>query len=343
MNVMNKLRKALSKMGAIPPSQYQSFEPGAGSSDSFGKLEALKLPDMAGKRFLDLGCNHGFFCFAALERGASEVVGVDRDPKAIEAATARARHLGVEDKARFLNLSWDDFHEDDFDVVILLSALHYAKDQQAMLAKIAGLLKPDGLFVLEGGAIANPKNNWTSIIRGRPPHTDMVEYPTPRHMFDMLSEHFAPRDKGKSVMQPGDMIPRHVWHCPKLRRMLLTIGAPSNYGKTTFAFTLQSKGIPLIDVDVLLGSEKQKDTPLGRCIASVYKVGELHRCYEKIAADGLWGDLARVTVANAASIPPREKTIAIMSSAFTDSDFRLEFDRAAGEQFFTVWSAERTT
>ena len=41
---------------------YQTIGLQKGNSDSEGKLATLQLPDLAGKSFLDLGCNMGFFC-----------------------------------------------------------------------------------------------------------------------------------------------------------------------------------------------------------------------------------------------------------------------------------------
>src|SRR5688500_4813236 len=39
--------------------------------------------DLTGKTVLDLGCSFGFFCFEAVKRGASRVVGFDVDPESI--------------------------------------------------------------------------------------------------------------------------------------------------------------------------------------------------------------------------------------------------------------------
>lgn len=41
---------------------YQSFPDQAGGSHSFDKLTQLRLPPLAGRSFLDVGCNEGFFC-----------------------------------------------------------------------------------------------------------------------------------------------------------------------------------------------------------------------------------------------------------------------------------------
>lgn len=327
---------------AIPPSQYQSFEPGSGSSDSYGKLEALRLPqDLTGKRVLDLGCNHGFFCFAAAERGAAEVIGIDRDPKAVEAATIRAEHLGVSDRVSFKNLSWDEFSEGGFDYILLLSALHYAPDQRAFLAKIAGMLAHGGKLILEGGAFSNHHADWTAVVRGKPPHTDTVLYPTPGYMFQMLSERFAPREIGPSVIQRGDNISRFVWHCEKRRRMVVAVGGASRSGKTTLAFTLRDKGVPLIDVDKLLSREKAKPTPLGQCIAETYKIGALNKVYQAIYEKGLHAELAAAVIDAVSEVPASEWTITAMGVPFSNPEFKAAFMQAAETAGLVVWQADR--
>ena len=55
--------------------QYQTFPGKTGASRTAEKLKALLLPDLSGKRFLDVGCNEGFFCGFAKHCGAERSVG----------------------------------------------------------------------------------------------------------------------------------------------------------------------------------------------------------------------------------------------------------------------------
>lgn len=68
--------------------RYQSFPDQDGGSLSFEKLKKLRLPSLAGKTFMDVGCNEGFFCGYAKFDGASRVVGIDMNADFLE----RARH-----------------------------------------------------------------------------------------------------------------------------------------------------------------------------------------------------------------------------------------------------------
>src|ERR1700676_3747139 len=50
-------------------------------------LRAL-LPDLRGRKVLDLGCGYGWFCRWAREAGAAEVVGIDVSEKMLARARA---------------------------------------------------------------------------------------------------------------------------------------------------------------------------------------------------------------------------------------------------------------
>ena len=118
--------------------QYQSFPDATGDSRTLEKLKALKLPDLAGRDFLDVGCNEGFFCGFAKFAGAQRSVGIDRSAAFI--ARARQRFPACD----ILERDWNRLPEGPFDVVLLASALHYADDQAALVHRLVDLLAPDG-------------------------------------------------------------------------------------------------------------------------------------------------------------------------------------------------------
>ena len=119
--------------------QYQSFPDAAGASRTLDKLKALLLPDFAGLRFLDIGCNEGFFCGFAAHRGAREAVGIDYSPLFI--GRARQRFPAC----TFHVQGWDELPPGPFDVILIASALHYADDQPALLHRAAERLSTDGV------------------------------------------------------------------------------------------------------------------------------------------------------------------------------------------------------
>ena len=88
--------------------QYQTFPGAPGDSLTLDKLKRLSLPELQGKRFLDVGCNEGFFCGFAAFAGAAHSVGIDRSRGFID--RARQRFPSCEFHAR----GWDDLPEGDF-------------------------------------------------------------------------------------------------------------------------------------------------------------------------------------------------------------------------------------
>src|SRR3546814_12647150 len=100
--------------------QYQSFPAASGDSRTLEKLKALKLPELGGLGFLDVGCHEGFLCGFAKFQGASRAVGIDQSRAFIERARARFPACG------FHQPGWQQLPDGLFDVILLSSALHYA-------------------------------------------------------------------------------------------------------------------------------------------------------------------------------------------------------------------------
>ena len=207
--------------------QYQSFPNAIGSSKSLEKLQALRLPPLAGLSFLDVGCNEGFFCGFAKHQGASRVLGLDRSAEFIDRAKARFPDL------EFRCQSWDDPIDETFDVILLASALHYAEDQEALVHKLIGLLNPGGTLVLEIGMAQESGNAWVTIKRS----IDERQFPTHGKIAFMLDA-YAWKIIGRSVDQAGDPLSRVVVHIQHKRPYAFLLLSPSGYGKSTITRSL---------------------------------------------------------------------------------------------------------
>lgn len=214
---------------------YQSLN-GQGSSDSIEKLSSLKMPEMLGKSFLDLGCNEGFFCGAALAAGASRAVGVDYDELSIE--NARAFFPGAE----FHQSDWHDFFQNNrekFDVVLFASAIHYASDQEAILKNVLESLSDNGLLILECG-IGEADDSITNFVRHD--RWDGAKfYYTRNHLSNVLRRlGYHSFISYPSVKQAGDAVDRHVFH---IRRR-----------KSTFIFNFDQPGNGKTYIGTMLGT-----------------------------------------------------------------------------------------
>lgn len=103
------------------------------------------LPELRGRRVLDLGCGYGWFCRWALEQGAAHVVGVDVSEKML----ARARSDTSDDRILYTKADVErlDLPAASFDLVYSSLALHYVEDLASLLAKVYRALSPGGDFV----------------------------------------------------------------------------------------------------------------------------------------------------------------------------------------------------
>ena len=115
-------------------------------SDLGGPVLELLAPK-SGERILDLGCGDGALTEKIVEAGCT-VVGVDASEDMALAACARGIDARVMDATR---LSFNA----EFDAVFSNAAMHWMKDQSAVVAGVARALRPRGRFAGEFGGFAN--------------------------------------------------------------------------------------------------------------------------------------------------------------------------------------------
>lgn len=285
-----------------PTSGYQTFDDAVGSSDSPGKLRALQLPtDLTGKRVLDIGCNEGFFAMAAKDRGAAHVAGIDSDRSAIERAQGRRHDI------EFLNQSWETLPDGPWDLILMLSAIHYEPNPRALLNQIENRLSADGLLVLECGVSSLPGNTveWTQRPIAR---DDVIWYPSRGLLIDRYLHGFAVREVGPSVEQPGDQAARVVFHCRPRRPIVLLVPGRSKIGKTALTRELAKSATMTLEVDRIvyaLSRAVQRNTRLlstvGRARESGCDIGQTMRMVER---EGLAHDFADLVATQIVSEEP---------------------------------------
>ncbi|TBL78190.1 class I SAM-dependent methyltransferase [Paenibacillus thalictri] len=103
------------------------------------------LPDLNGKKVLDLGCGFGWHCRYAREQHARSVVGADISENMLE----RARAATDDEAIEYLRLAIEDirFAEAEFDVVISSLAFHYIERFDQVCKEVHRCLTPGGTFV----------------------------------------------------------------------------------------------------------------------------------------------------------------------------------------------------
>lgn len=123
----------------LPRSQF-----GLEAAPEWASIQAM-LPDLSGKRVIDLGCGYGWFCRSAREAGAAEVLGIDLSEKML----ARARELTDDNGISYQrgDLEQLALPSQATDLVYSQLALHYLPGLAPVFATIYQALQPGGWFV----------------------------------------------------------------------------------------------------------------------------------------------------------------------------------------------------
>jgi SAM-dependent methyltransferase/uncharacterized protein YbaR (Trm112 family) len=113
-------------------------------------IPALRLPAGEGRTFLDIGCNWGRWCLAAVQSGYRPV-GIDPSLKAIRAARRVAQQLGVQISYVVADGRYLPFRDSTFDQVFSYSVLqHLSKENVgAVLAEIRRVLRTHGRSLVQ--------------------------------------------------------------------------------------------------------------------------------------------------------------------------------------------------
>ncbi len=132
----------------IDPRQLQAT---FGNIDVYVFDQLLRGNVAPGMRVFDAGCGGGRN-LVYLMRAGFEVMGLDRDPRAVEAVRRMARRHAPQlpaDAFRVESLEDSSFPDACADVVLCNAVLHFAHDHQHFDAELDGawrLLAPGGLF-----------------------------------------------------------------------------------------------------------------------------------------------------------------------------------------------------
>jgi SAM-dependent methyltransferase len=152
------------------------------------------------ERILDLGCGDGQTAKRIVANGVT-VMGVDISPEMVSAARSRGI-VAMEASVESL-----PFSDHAFDAVFSNAALHWVKDQDAMMAEVHRVLKPGGRFVAEMGGHGNIAAIRVALksVLARNGYADLEDdvnyYPTPdgyarrliRHGFQVQQIALIPR------------------------------------------------------------------------------------------------------------------------------------------------------
>ena len=137
------------------------------------------LPDLEGKKVLDLGCGSGERCIDYLKKGAASVTGVDISEKMLAVAEAENN----DPRITYLKMPMEEIGSinDEFDVVISSLAFHYVEDFGGVVANVYRLLRDGGIFLFSqehplATCYSGKGDRWTRDENGKKLYANIADY-----------------------------------------------------------------------------------------------------------------------------------------------------------------------
>ena len=156
--------QAIRRFFDAEPRGYQKVDlPGGLSTpgkDRAAACDRVFSTDLAGRTVLDVGCAQGYFCFAALERGARRAVGWDINADRVRQARAIAQIRGLPAEFHHRDIE-EETPREAFDVVLCLNVLHHLTDPLATLETLIGLTRE--VLVLELASLGRRDRRWSGL------------------------------------------------------------------------------------------------------------------------------------------------------------------------------------
>lgn len=159
---------------------YKKIRDNEVNANNLFEIPALfsMMPDLKGKRVLDLGCGFGEHCKQFIEQGAQKVVGIDISEKMLAVAQKENANPNIS----YINMPMENIGELDekFDVVVSSLAFHYVEDYAGVVKNIYNLLEKEGIFIYSQ---ENPLctchsggDRWTRDEKGNKIHLNLRDY-----------------------------------------------------------------------------------------------------------------------------------------------------------------------
>ncbi|MBX5170206.1 MULTISPECIES: class I SAM-dependent methyltransferase [unclassified Rhizobium] len=126
------------------------------------------LPDLTGKRVIDLGCGFGWFSRFAVGQGAASVLALDISEKMIARARTDTSEAAI--TYEIADLEHLQLAGASFDFAYSSLALHYVDDFAGVVATVHDALIPGSRFVftIEHPIFMAPSNpDWSTDVEGR--------------------------------------------------------------------------------------------------------------------------------------------------------------------------------
>ncbi len=159
---------------------YKKIRDNEVNANNLFEIPALlsMMPDLNGKKVLDLGCGFGEHCRLFADSGAEKVVGIDISKKMLEVA----KRENSDPRIVYMNMPMEDIAQlnASFDVVVSSLALHYVEDFAGVVQNVYSLLLPDGVFIFSQEhplvTCHSGGSRWTRDEKGEKKYVNLSNY-----------------------------------------------------------------------------------------------------------------------------------------------------------------------
>lgn len=159
---------------------YKRIRENAINANTLFEIPSLlsMMPDLKGKRVLDLGCGFGEHCKLFVDHGAEKVVGIDISNKMLEVA----KKENSDPKIVYVNMPMENIAQlnESFDVVVSSLALHYIEDFVGVVQSVYTLLDSNGVFIFSQEhplvTCHSGGDRWTRDASGEKKHVNLANY-----------------------------------------------------------------------------------------------------------------------------------------------------------------------
>lgn len=160
--------------------RYENLRSNEVNANNLIEIPALLslLPDIEGKKILDLGCGFGEHCKLFVEKGAEKVVGLDISKKMLKTAKLKNQNSKIE----YINLPMENLSmlNQKFDLAVSSLAFHYIESYEKLIKDIYNLLVKDGFLIFSQEhpllTCHSGGERWTKNDKGMKLHANISNY-----------------------------------------------------------------------------------------------------------------------------------------------------------------------
>lgn len=177
-------------------------------NEDFLQLIGERLQLRRAKTVLDVGCGVGHWgrVLAPLLSDDARVLGVDREPRWVSEAAAKAEAVGLGERFRYQqgDATSLPFPDGTFDLVTCQTVLIHLKDPRLALREMLRVLKPGGMVL-----VTEPNNFANAAVASNLTETHSVDEVMDRMRFTLLVQR-GKQALGLGYNSLGDLVPGYL-------------------------------------------------------------------------------------------------------------------------------------